>query len=196
MRRRARRAAPPACLVPTGPAPPSRPPVRASLSILALSPSRSPFQNPRRAPELPRSPTRSAGVKLPHCHPISQFPPPAALPCTPASLALTRGCRRQGEGRAWPPPFSPARTLPRSRGPPRRRAIPPFALVRLSVVSTLAPPAPPGGLAVDEHRSVELLPCFRVPDPWAAGPSRSGRWQLWVHSTGCTQRLRPTGFLF
>ena len=136
MRRRARLAAPSAYPVLIGPAPPSRPPVRASLSILALSPSRSPFQNPGRAPELPSSPTRSAGVKLPHCHPISRFSPPAAPPWTPASLALTRGCRRQGEGRAWPPPFSPARTLPRSRGPPRRRAIPPFPSVRLSVVST------------------------------------------------------------
>ena len=141
-------------------------PVRASLSILALSPSCSPFQNPGRAPELPSSPTRSAGVKLPHCHPISRFPPPTAPPWTPASLALTRGYRRQGKGRAWPPPFSPARTLPWSRGPPRHRAIPPFPSVRLSVVSTLAPPAPPGELTAGEHRSAELLPCLRVSDPW------------------------------
>ena len=69
---------------------------------------------------------------------------------------------------------------------------PPFQSVQLSVVCTLASPAPPEELATSEHRSAGLLPCSRVTGPWG----RSGRWKFQVHSTGCTQRLRPADFRF
>ena len=53
---------------------------------------------------------------------ILRFISPGAPPRLAPSLALTRGCRRQGKGRARPSPFLAGERLPWSRGTPRRRA--------------------------------------------------------------------------
>ena len=59
----------------------------------------------------------SAAAALPATYPfhasIPRFPPPAAPPSLPASLALACGRRRRGKGRAWPPSSSSASALPR-----------------------------------------------------------------------------------
>ena len=67
-------------------------------------------QQQQRALLAPPNAAAASPATYPSSHAsILRFPPPEALPSLPASLALARGRRRRGKGRAWLPPSSRCR---------------------------------------------------------------------------------------